>query len=531
MAYRGAWATFGIEWNFPVSHNWVTSSPVDFATVRHARRQRLDRGRQRRPRLRHAVAGGAPPAARPRRARAGDDALQPQRPARIASTGGRTRPSRSGTTRGSSTRWTSPPRTASRRSTPGRSTRRASICRARQPRAGPGLPLRHGSREAFMGIYHPRTRAGVAHYADSAELPAKKVWSWGARRRRPRLAQGPLRQRQRGGRDPGRAVPQPGDVRLPRAAGDDPLPRVLAARARDRRLLARDARGRAEPGARRGGRDPGRPQRQRERSSGGSLRICDGERRVHGEPLSLSPSVLLQPNLRRAARGRRATRSRSRTRRGASSSGTPRASTTTSRGRRSRSVRRRRWRCSPADTALGRRLRAARARARSCEGKLLVAYATYEDGLTRFPGSFALTSAAGRLAVALKRYDEASERLLAVEARATQDPEVAYALGVALEALGEIAKARTRFEAAGTRARDEACCAAAARAARRARGPRRPRPSSGCARPPPSLPAWCAPARSRSSCCGARASSRRLAPDSRTGSRSIRRAARCATSA
>ena len=30
-----------------------------------------------------------------------------------------------------------------------------------------------------MGIYHPRTRAGVAHYADPAELPAKKVWSWG----------------------------------------------------------------------------------------------------------------------------------------------------------------------------------------------------------------------------------------------------------------------------------------------------------------------------------------------------------------
>ena len=35
VAYRGAWATFGIELNFPVSHNWVTSSPVDFATVAH----------------------------------------------------------------------------------------------------------------------------------------------------------------------------------------------------------------------------------------------------------------------------------------------------------------------------------------------------------------------------------------------------------------------------------------------------------------------------------------------------------------
>ena len=33
VAYRGLWATFGIEFNFPVSHNWVTSSPVDYATV------------------------------------------------------------------------------------------------------------------------------------------------------------------------------------------------------------------------------------------------------------------------------------------------------------------------------------------------------------------------------------------------------------------------------------------------------------------------------------------------------------------
>ena len=30
VAYRGAWATFGIEFNFPVSHNWVTSSPPSF---------------------------------------------------------------------------------------------------------------------------------------------------------------------------------------------------------------------------------------------------------------------------------------------------------------------------------------------------------------------------------------------------------------------------------------------------------------------------------------------------------------------
>ncbi len=32
IAYRGVWAAYGIEFNFPVSHNWVTASPVDFST-------------------------------------------------------------------------------------------------------------------------------------------------------------------------------------------------------------------------------------------------------------------------------------------------------------------------------------------------------------------------------------------------------------------------------------------------------------------------------------------------------------------
>src|SRR5216683_2119743 len=35
IGYRGAWAAFGIEFNFPVSHNWVSMSPVDFAFAKH----------------------------------------------------------------------------------------------------------------------------------------------------------------------------------------------------------------------------------------------------------------------------------------------------------------------------------------------------------------------------------------------------------------------------------------------------------------------------------------------------------------
>jgi len=35
IGYRGAWAAFGVEFNFPVSHNWVSMSPVDFAYAGH----------------------------------------------------------------------------------------------------------------------------------------------------------------------------------------------------------------------------------------------------------------------------------------------------------------------------------------------------------------------------------------------------------------------------------------------------------------------------------------------------------------
>jgi hypothetical protein len=44
---------------------------------------------------------------------------------------------------------------------------------------GPVSLFSHGSREPFMGIYHPRTGAGVVHYSPASDLPAKKIWSWG----------------------------------------------------------------------------------------------------------------------------------------------------------------------------------------------------------------------------------------------------------------------------------------------------------------------------------------------------------------
>src|SRR6476619_2821972 len=43
---------------------------------------------------------------------------------------------------------------------------------------GPVSRFAHGSREPFMGVYHPKTQAGTVHFAQPAEVPAKKIWSW-----------------------------------------------------------------------------------------------------------------------------------------------------------------------------------------------------------------------------------------------------------------------------------------------------------------------------------------------------------------
>ena len=91
-----------------------------------------------------------------------------------------------------------------------------------------------------MGIWNPQTETGAAHYAEYSELPAKKIWSWGADPDGPGLAHGTIRQRQRICRSAGRSVSQPGDVCVSRSRADHPLQRVLDAGSRDRRNFARE---------------------------------------------------------------------------------------------------------------------------------------------------------------------------------------------------------------------------------------------------------------------------------------------------
>src|SRR5689334_16433508 len=68
-------------------------------------------------------------------------------------------------------------------------------------------------------------------------------------------------------------------------------------------------------------------------------------------------------------------------------------------------------------------------------GNLLAAVHTYERALQKFPSSFELLKAAGRLDASLNRFEEAVPRLVAVRDRNTSDTEISYYLGIAYEGL------------------------------------------------------------------------------------------------
>ena len=180
IAYRGAWAAFGIEFNYPVSHNWMTASPVDFATTTGPDGSasvwigNIDRvygtqwrttlmlrpGRAvleqhttlyNRSDLRHRFYWWTNAAVE-----AWDD-TQIIYPMEItASHGFRDLDTWPVDSRGTD------------QSVVGNHI------------YGPVSRFSHGSREPWMAVYHPRTRAGVVHYSSPTDLPAKKIWSWGS---------------------------------------------------------------------------------------------------------------------------------------------------------------------------------------------------------------------------------------------------------------------------------------------------------------------------------------------------------------
>ena len=174
IAYRGAWAAFGIEFNFPVSHNWVTISPVDFAYGK--------------------AADGSASVTVGNRDRVYGMDWMVKLVLRPGSTVLEERVTLSNPTDlrhhyfwwnnagvevwDDSRIWYPMKFTTDGDSWPVDS-KGVDQSLISNEKAGQVSRFAYGSREPFMGIYNPHTDAGVVHYAEHDQVPAKKIWSWG----------------------------------------------------------------------------------------------------------------------------------------------------------------------------------------------------------------------------------------------------------------------------------------------------------------------------------------------------------------
>ncbi len=418
VAYRGAWAAFGIEFNFPVSHNWVTASPVDFAYRKNddgsasVEVGNIDRvyGMQwtvelilrphstvleervtlnNRSDVRHRFywwnnAG----------VQVWDDS-RIQYPMRFAASHGfrEVQP------------W---PVEADGND----------LSTIKNHTKGPVSLFVHGSREPFMGVWNPHTDTGTVHFADFAQLPAKKIWSWGSDadgldwrkalsdnnsayvevqaglfrnqetyaflepRQTISLSEYWMPVREIGGISRANLT---GVVNLSRQAS------ALVAGLNVNQLL-HDARLLISAG------DKRVFETKTDAKGAVLLRHTEGEYDwTPAEEIHVGP----QPSYRIPEPDKRTEDD---------------------------------W------IQLGNE--------QELNGRLLQALQTYQDAVAKFPESFDARKAEGRLCASLLRFKEAQTYLEPVQARDTSDPEVSYYLGIAYEGLGETRGAREAYESA-----------------------------------------------------------------------------------
>jgi tetratricopeptide (TPR) repeat protein len=179
IAYRGAWAAFGVEFNFPVSHNWVTMSPVNFAFANHddgsasATVGNIDRV--------YGMEWTVELILRPK------STLLEQRVTLSNRSDVRHRFywwNNAGVAAWDDTRIEYPMRYVA---THGFTeihpwpvdTDGVDYSIVRNHLKGPVSMFSHGNRENFMGVWNPHTNTGTVHFAEYGDVPAKKIWSWG----------------------------------------------------------------------------------------------------------------------------------------------------------------------------------------------------------------------------------------------------------------------------------------------------------------------------------------------------------------
>jgi tetratricopeptide (TPR) repeat protein len=444
IGYRGAWAAFGIEFNFPVSHNWVSMSPVDFSFAKHTDGSasvfvgNVDRVygmewsvelvlRPNSTVLEEKVTLSNRSDARHRFYWWNNAAVEVwddshiEYPMQFAASHGFTEIQP----------WPVDPQGSD-------------LSIIRNQTKGPVSLFVHGSREPFMGIWNPHTNTGTVHFADYAQLPGKKIWSWGVdadgldwrhalsddNSAYAEVQAGPFRNQETyafleprqairfsefwmpvrdiGGISRGNLA---GVVRLGRKSNalvvgfnaNQPIPRA-SLRILDGSQPILDEKADLVP----------------ERTWKHEIPLPDPQRKYAFEVLDAQGVSLLRQTEDRYD-----------------------------------------W--MPANQVLvgpqqRERISVAENRTedewiqlgkeQELNGKLLVALDTYKEALTKFPESFAAQKAAGRLAAGLLRFPDAIGYLEAVHRRDTTDAEIAYYLGLAYDGLGDATQARTDFESA-----------------------------------------------------------------------------------
>jgi tetratricopeptide (TPR) repeat protein len=444
VAYRGAWAAFGIEFNFPVSHNWVTASSVDFAIKKEedgsasVQIGNVDRvyGMQwtveliLRPAstvLEERVTLNNRSDARHRFYWWNNAGIQVWDDSRIQY------PMRFAASHGFRDVQPWPVEADGN-----------DLSIIKNHTKGPVSLFVHGSREPFMGVWNPHTNTGTVHFADYAQLPAKKIWSWGV-------------------------DPDGLDWRKALSDNDSAYVEVQAGLLRNQETYAfleprqtisfseywlpvREIGGISRANlagvvnlSRRGntlvaGLNVNQPVR------GATVRVLAGDRQMFDTKADLTPERIWSHEVASAdpqqkytleVRDAKATVLLRHTE--GEYDWTPLSEIHTG-PQKSYQFPEPESRTEDDWLQLGND--------QELNGRLLQALQSYRDTLAKFPESVEARKAAGRLCASLLRFKEARDYLAPAYARDTSDPETSYYLGAAYDGLGKDREAREAYEAA-----------------------------------------------------------------------------------
>ncbi|MGA2856246.1 MAG: DUF5107 domain-containing protein [Candidatus Sulfotelmatobacter sp.] len=444
IGYRGAWAAFGVEYNFPVSHNWVSMSPVDFAYATHEDGSasvwvgNIDRAYGMQWEVELVLKPGSTLLEQRvtlynrsdvRRRyywwnNAGVQVWDDSRvdyPMRFVASHGYT----------DVYRWPIDPEGKD-------------LSLIKNQTDGPVSFFVHGSHEPFMGVWNPKTQTGVAHFAEYRDLPAKKIWSWGVDAAgldwRKALSDnnsayvevqaGLFRNQETYAfLDPGQTIGFSEYWMPVRGTGG-------ISRANRAGVVHFDAHGS----------DVSVALNVNERLEGAQISLTQNGVAIWSGPTDLTPETTWSYSVSPQGGAGKVT-FELKDRAGHSllkqTDGEydwdPEATIKTGRQQALQIP-------EPADRSEDGWLQVGQDQ--ELNGEVVLALATYESGLKKYPQSQSLQVAAGRLAASLQRFEEAGRSLQAAQKRDTPNSEIAYYLGIAEEGLGHTREAETSYEIA-----------------------------------------------------------------------------------